>query len=83
LDGDVITTIIVSNPGIKTISGVEVGNTRAAVLGTYPSAEPDGSNLVITGPEGQVITFSFNVDDTLAAMTLRANRDVAGIDPRC
>jgi hypothetical protein len=79
----VITLIDVTSPGIKTISGVEVGSMRADVLGTYPSAESDGSALVITGPEGQLITFNFAADDTVVAMTLRANRDVTGVDPRC
>jgi hypothetical protein len=71
----------VHRPGIRTISGIEVGNTRTDVLRTYPAAyeyrsfvNTDGpSQLVITGPEGQVILFSFDAADVVTSMTLSSD----------
>jgi hypothetical protein len=77
----VVDTITVYRPGIRTISGIGVGSTRADVLATYTDAEPRvawyrGSGvpttLVITSASGNVIEFSFTEDgtDTVSRMTL-------------
>ena len=78
-----IDTVTVSQPGIHTISGVQVGSDRADVLRTYPAAAPEGPSLVITGPDGHIIVFSFTGAETVEAMTLSTSLQTLDVHGRC
>jgi hypothetical protein len=78
-----IDTVTVSQPGIHTISGVEVGSDRDDVLRTYPAAAPEGPSLVITGPDGHIIVFSFTGAETVDAMTLSTSLQTLDVHGRC
>ena len=77
-----IDTVTVSQPGIRTISGVQVGSTRDDVVRTYPAAVADGSSLVITGPDGRIIVFGFT-GDTLGSMTLSTSQQTLDVHAMC
>jgi hypothetical protein len=80
-----IDTIIVSRPGINTISGIHVGSTRAEVLATYPAAandDPGGAELVITNSEGRAIVFGFD-GDAVSSMSLFTDPGVRGKHALC
>jgi hypothetical protein len=80
-----IDTIIVSRPGINTISGIHVGSTRAEVLATYPEAandDPGGAELLITNSEGRAIVFDFD-GDAVSSMSLFTDPGVRGQHALC
>lgn len=78
-----IDTVTVSQPGIRTISGVQVGSARDEVLRTYPAAVADGPSLVITGPDGHIIVFVFTGAGTMESMTLSTSQETLDIHAMC
>jgi hypothetical protein len=74
--------IIVSAPGIETISGIQVGSTADQVRATYPSVQGDPSPgsrtyaMAIRNPEGRSVTFEIT-DGLVTSMTVGISDEAA------
>ncbi len=69
VDG-VVTAIVVTAPGVRTIDGLAVGDTRDDVERVHGETDPDADVLIIPADEGAGTSFHLTLDDD-AIMSIR------------
>ena len=88
-DGDRIVSIGTNQPGIRTVSGAEVGTTEADLLAIYPHARAASGQhsapiLRITNPSGRLVDFYMQGENgTVSAMLVAGSETDARAVPSC